>query len=62
MAPQLLIWLFCVSAGIITGSSIYERVVVTPLWAGELPQSVRRWEPGVIQEAFFAIATPAYGL
>lgn len=50
------------STGIVSGGSIFERVVVTPLWAGSLPESVTQWEHGGIQGAFFGVATPLYGL
>jgi hypothetical protein len=55
-------WLFVVSAGILSGGSIFEHVVLTPLWTGSLPDSVRQWPYGGIQSAFFMVVSPIYGL
>jgi hypothetical protein len=55
-------WLFVLSAGVLSGGSIFEHVVVTPLWAGSLPDSVRQWPYGGIQSAFFMVVSPIYGL
>ena len=60
--PQLFLWLFVISAGLVAGGSIFERMVVTPLWAGSPPESVTQWKLGGIQSAFFALASPLYGL
>ncbi|MFN7999529.1 MAG: anthrone oxygenase family protein [Acidobacteriota bacterium] len=59
---QIALWLFVMSAGILLGGSIFEGVVLTPLWAGALPESVIQWQYGSIQTKFFAIATPLYAL
>jgi hypothetical protein len=56
------LWLFVLSAGILLGGSIFEGVVLTPLWAGSLPESVTQWQYGSIQSRFFMVATPLYGL
>src|SRR5688572_5053125 len=58
--PQLFLWLFVISAGVVTGGSIYEMLVVWPLWAGSPPESVMLWKQGPIQGVFFARATPLY--
>lgn len=59
---QIPLWLFVLSAGILLGGSIFEGVVLTPLWAGSLPESVTQWQYGSIQSRFFMVATPLYGL
>jgi hypothetical protein len=59
---QVVLWLFVLSAGIVSGGSIFEHVVLTPLWAGSLPQSVTQWQYGGIQGKFFVVATPTYAL
>ncbi|HEX8456417.1 MAG TPA: hypothetical protein VF656_03770 [Pyrinomonadaceae bacterium] len=62
IVTQTVLWLFVLSAGILLGGSIFEGVVLTPLWAGSLPESVARWQYGSIQSRFFMVATPLYGL
>ena len=57
---QVVLWLFILSAGIVSGGSIFEHVVLTPLWAGSLPESVTQWQYGGIQGNFFKVATPIY--
>jgi hypothetical protein len=37
---NMVLWLFVVSAGVLTGGSIFEGVVLTPLWSHS-PESVR---------------------
>jgi hypothetical protein len=37
-------------------------VVLTPLWAGNLPDSVVQWPYGGVQGDFFRVASPLYGL
>lgn len=59
---QVTLWLFVISAGVLVGASIFEHVVLTPLWAGSLPESVRQWPYGGIQGRFFMVASPLYGL
>ncbi len=61
-AAQFLLWLFVVSAGLMSGASVFEHVVLTPLWAGSLPESVREWPHGGVQGGFFMIVSPLYGL
>ena len=61
LLKPVILWLFILSAGIITGGSIFEGVVVTPLWSHALPDSVRHWSYGTIQSRFFAVVTPLYG-
>ena len=62
MSSQVVLWLFVVSAGLMSGASVFEHVVLTPLWAGTVPASVREWPHGGIQGRFFMIASPLYGL
>ncbi|HVF57911.1 MAG TPA: DUF1772 domain-containing protein [Pyrinomonadaceae bacterium] len=59
---QIVLWFFVLSAGILFGGSLFEGVVLTPLWAGSLPESVTQWQYGSIQGRFFMVATPLYGL
>ena len=59
---QVVLWLFVLSAGIVTGGSIFEHTVLTPLWAGSPPESVTQWQYGGIQGRFFRIASPTYAL
>jgi hypothetical protein len=59
---QVFLWLFVLSAGIVTGGSIFEHTVLTPLWAGSPPESVTQWQYGGLQGKFFKIATPTYAL
>lgn len=59
---QIVLWLFVLSAGLLSGASVFEHVVLTPLWAGSLPESVMEWPHGGIQGRFFMIASPLYGL
>ena len=62
VVTQIAIWLFVLSAGILLGGSIFEGMVLTPLWAGSLPESVTAWPHGSIQARFFKIDSPLYGL
>jgi hypothetical protein len=59
---EIVLWFFVLSAGVLTGGSIFEQTVLTPLWAGSLPESLTQWQYGVVQGKFFRIATPTYGL
>jgi hypothetical protein len=59
---QVVLWLFVLAAGILTGGSIFEHTVLTPLWAGALPESVIQWQYGAIQAKFFGVVTPTYAL
>jgi hypothetical protein len=59
---QVVLWCFVLSAGIVSGGSIFEHVVLTPLWAGSLPESVTQWPHGGIQGRFFIVASSAYAL
>ncbi|MDT4896068.1 MAG: hypothetical protein QOH25_1145 [Acidobacteriota bacterium] len=62
LVTQIPLWFFVLSAGILTGGSIFEHAVLTPLWAGSLPESVTGWPHGSIQGKFFMIASPLYFL
>ncbi len=59
---QIILRLFVLSATILIGGGIFEHVVLTPLWAGSPPESVTRWQYGVVQAKFFAVASPLYYL
>ncbi|MBL8208410.1 MAG: DUF1772 domain-containing protein [Blastocatellia bacterium] len=59
---QIVLWCFVLSAGLLTGGSIFEGAVLTPLWSHALPESVRQWPYGTVQSKFFAFATPLYAL
>jgi hypothetical protein len=59
---QVVLWFFVLSSSILTGGGIFEHVVLTPLWAGSLPESVTQWPYGGIQGKFFIIASPLYYL
>lgn len=56
------VWLFVIATGILLGGSIFEGVVLTPMWSHNLPDSVRSWQHGAAQSPFFAVLTPFYGL
>lgn len=56
------VWLFVITTGILFGGSIFEGVVLTPMWSHNLPDSVRQWPYGGVQSAFFVVVTPLYGL
>lgn len=63
MKPILFsLWLFVLSAGLLAGGSIFEHVVLTPLWAGAPPESVMQWPHGAIQGKFFRVVSPIYAL
>ena len=62
LIARIILWLFVILAGIVAGGSIYDELVVEPLWAGSPPESVRAWSYGVVQGRFFARFTPFYGL
>lgn len=42
---QLMLWLAAFVLGIQIGAAIYEMIVITPLWTGNPPQSVRDFNP-----------------
>jgi hypothetical protein len=42
---RAVLWLSVLSFGIQTGAATYEALVITPLWAGNPPASVRGWNP-----------------
>ena len=58
----IVLWSLVLMSGIMAGGSIFERVVISPLWAGALPESVTSWPHGPIQRPFFAVATPLWAL
>jgi hypothetical protein len=58
----VVLWLLVVWAGVLVGGSVFERLVVTPLWASSPPESVTAWTGGAIQRPFFMVATPGWAL
>lgn len=40
---EILLWALVVMLGILIGATSFEAVVITPLWAGAPPESVRGW-------------------
>lgn len=59
---KIVLWVWVIVAGVLIGGSIYEGVVLLPLWAGSPPESVAAWNYGVPQVRFFAVMTPFYGV
>jgi hypothetical protein len=59
---RTILWLFLLSALILTGGGLFEHMVITPLWAGSPPESVTAWPYGGIQRRFFIIFSPSYYL
>lgn len=57
-ATRSILWLATLALGIHAGAAVYEMLVVTPLWAGDPPQSVR----GFNAVAGFAIEPLSYKL
>jgi hypothetical protein len=58
----VVLWSLVLVAGVLSGGSIYETVVLNPLWAGAPPTSVTSWPYGAVQARFFQVATPAWAL
>ena len=56
------LWLLVISSGILAGGSIFERVVLTPMWASAPPLSVTGWSHGAVQAPFFKVVTPTWAL
>ena len=40
---EISLWVLVISLGILIGATIFEAIVITPLWAGSPPESVRGW-------------------
>ncbi|HYG82845.1 MAG TPA: hypothetical protein VD861_20785 [Pyrinomonadaceae bacterium] len=59
---RVILWLFLLSALILTGGGIFEHMVITPLWAGSPPESVTQWPYGGLQRRFFIVFSPTYYL
>lgn len=63
---QLVLWLFVFSSSIQMGGSVYEMLVVNPLWFGSPPESVTNWNPvpqfAIEPGRFWAAAVPLYML
>ena len=60
--PPVALWVFVLAASILTGGSLFEHTVLTPLWAGSPPESVTQWQYGGIQRKFFIAVSPLYYL
>lgn len=60
--PQVVLWLYLLSALLLTGGGLFEHMVLTPLWAGSPPDSVTAWPYGGIQRRFFILFSPTYYL
>jgi hypothetical protein len=58
----VVLWSLVIVSGILVGGSVFERVVLTPLWAGAPPASVMAWPYGTIQRPFFETVTPIWAL
>ena len=60
---EIALWVFVVSLGILIGATVFEALVITPLWAGSPPESVRGWNenPRYAIEGgiFFGLIAPA---
>jgi hypothetical protein len=60
--PRVVLWLFVLTASILTGGGLFEHTVLTPLWAGSPPESVTGWQYGGVQRKFFIVVSPLYYL
>jgi hypothetical protein len=66
MIAQAVLYLFIIASGLQMGAAVFETLVVTPLWAGSLPESVTNWNqnaqyiinPGL----YWTKGTPFYAL
>ena len=43
LLAEVSLWVFVVALSLQTGAGLYEMRVVTPLWSGAPPASVRGW-------------------
>ena len=59
---HLILWLWVFSVTFLMGGSVFEHVVLTPLWAGSPPDSVRAWQYGTVQAKFFVVVSSFYYL
>ena len=61
-AAQILLWCFVIALGVLIGGAVYETLVITPLWAGSPPESVRGWNAdpryAILPVKFWGIFTP----
>ena len=71
MMTRLILWLAVLVLGIHIGAAVYEMVVITPLWAGNPPASVRGFNPvadfaieplSYKRPAIIVLAVTAFGL
>jgi hypothetical protein len=56
--PLIILWLWVLAVTILMGGGIFEHLVLTPLWAGQPPESVTGWPYGVVQARFFGVVSP----
>jgi hypothetical protein len=60
---EISLWAFVISLGILIGATIFEAIVITPLWAGSPPESVRGWNENphyaINSGKFFGLIVPA---
>jgi H+/Cl- antiporter ClcA len=43
---EILLWLFVINLGIVSGAGLYEARIVVPLWARAPPESLRSPDSG----------------
>jgi len=58
----VVLWSLIVVSGMVLGGSVFERLCLSPLWAGAPPESVTSWTLGVIQRPFFQAVVPLWTL
>jgi len=60
---EIFLWVFIISLGILIGATVFEALVITPLWAGAPPESVRGWNENpryaIESGIFFGLIAPA---
>ncbi len=59
---RIILWASVLITGILIGGGIFEHTVLSPLWQGSPPESVREWPYGTVQARFFIVVSPAYYL
>ncbi len=59
---EISLWVFIISLGILIGATVFEALVITPLWAGSPPESVRGWNENpryaIESGIFFGLIAP----
>ncbi len=60
---EISLWVFIICLGILIGATVFEALVITPLWAGSPPESVRGWNENpryaIESRIFFGLIAPA---